>query len=481
MSDPQRQPLKGTLILAVAAACLSALSGCSMAPEYVRPEPRLPTVLGGTAVAPSEGQTERASLAPDEARFLTSLGGEGVLPGLVAQALVHNSDFNSAVDNVRLARAALAEHRAALAPQVMGTVQAEKYGFSNSAVDAAGSSNYGFGGLAVHQDLDIFGRAQGLSAAARERLGGQEHMQEAARAALIVQVVRTYVASIAAKEGARAAATIVEDSRASADAVKLSAKLGAASMSEVTQADLQFEEALTNQRSAEAATKSVERALGLLVGYQVRPESVGTEAMANLARRMTLPENVPSSVLLRTPEVMAAESELRARNADIGAARAAFFPSISLTGAYGRISDGLGNLFSDAATGWAFLPQIDIPIFDFGQRKANLDAAWVRKQAGVREYEAAVERAFKTASDAIEGLTVAQARSDVALQRVSETEKRLTSAQERASRGLEDASTVRRLRAASAHEQMARIQADSDLIQARADLYSVFHGTDVLK
>lgn len=481
MSDPQRKPFKGPLVLAVAAACLAVLSGCSMAPDYVRPDPRLPGVIGGSALTPSEKQPSRASLTPAEQAFAASLAGGSALADLMARALVHNSDFNAAVDNVRLARAALAEHRAALGPHVMGTAQAEKYGFSNSAVDAAGSSNYAFGGLAVHQDLDIFGRAQGLSAAARERLGAGEHMQDAARASLIAQVARTYAALMAAQENVRVAIAMVEDAHASSEAVKLSAKLGSASVAEVTQADLQYQDALESKQSAQASANAVERALGLLVGYDIHPEVVSTEAMANLARSITLPGNVPSSVLLKTPEVMAAESELKARNADIGAARAAFFPSISLTGGYGRISDQLGNLFSDGATGWAFLPQIDLPIFDFGQRKANLDAAWVRKQAGVREYEAAVERAFKNASDAIEGLAVAQARSDLALQRMSESQTRLKSAQDRASKGLEDAFTVRRLRAACAREQMLRIQADSELIQSRADIYSVFHGTEVLR
>ena len=466
-------------LLTLAAACLVTMGGCSMAPTYTRPDVSLPTVLGENVVGATVPQ--RGALTERERAYLTSVGAGPGLVDLVSQALASNADFSTAVTNVSLARAAMVEQRAAMAPQLNASVQAEKYGFSDSEVDALSSSSYAFGGLALTQELDFFGRALSLNSAARQRLIAGEQAQAAARTALIREVLRTHIALAAAKEVVGANQVIQEDAEASLRAIKLLQELGSASKADVLQADFQYQEALAATRSAEANARNVERALALVAGFGAAPVQSSTAAMAEAARETRVPANIPSSVLLRNPEVLAAEAKLRARNADIGAARAAFFPSISLTGAYGKASDDLSDLFRNGATGWAFLPQIDIPIFDFGARKANLDASWVRMQTGVKEYEASIQRAFKAASDAMDALTVAQARSDLSLQRVADIQARLASAGRRADAGLDDRSHVRQLRTAAAREELSRIQADADSSQARADLYAALDGTDVLK
>lgn len=468
----------GALVLAVA-ILVGGLSGCSLAPSYSRPAADVPSSLVGLATQPDRPVT-KVPLTQAEKTFVGSFGGGPILTDLVERALAHNADFNAAVDNVRMARAALAEQRASSRPHIGAVVEAEKYGLSKGTIDPSASPNYAFGGIAVSQELDIFGRAHGLTAAARERLAASEYMQAAARAGLITETLRTYAALCAAQQAAQTTSEVIKDERASLDAVKLANRLGAVSNVEATQAEIRFQSAQTEEREAAATLRSLNRAFSLLVGYSTSPVLVSTADLADAARGRTLPASVPSSVLLRKPEVMAAEAELRARNADIGAARAAFFPSITLTGAYGRASDELGNLFSNGASGWAFLPQINLPIFDFGRRKANLDAAWVRKQSGIREYEAEVERSFKHVADAMDALVIAQAKSDLELQRTSESLQRLKNSDQRRADGFEDAQQVRQARMSLAYQKLARLQADRELAQANAGVFSAFYNTGVL-
>lgn len=474
-----RRPAPTRALLLAVAITAVVLSGCSLAPTYTRPTAHVPAFLGGSASQP-DASAPTVTLTLAERKFVTGFGGGPMLPELVGRALAHNADFNAAVDNVRMARAALAEQRASSRPYVGAVVEAEKYGLSKGTIDPTASPNYAFGGLAVSQEVDIFGRAQGLTAAARERLVASEHMQAAARASLIVETLRTYAALCAAQETARISSEIVRDERASLDAVQLANRLGTVSNADTTQAEIRFEQAIADEREAAATLRSLNRAFSLFVGYATAPALASTAELADAARSVTLPSSLPSSVLLRKPEVMAAEAELRARNADIGAARAAFFPSITLTGAYGRASDELGNLFSNGASGWAFLPQINLPIFDFGRRKANLDAAWVRKQSGIREYEAEIERSFKNVADAMDALVVGQARSDLELQRFAEAQRRLQSASERRVAGLEGAGQVREVRMSAAYRSLAKVQADRDLAQANAGVFAAFYNTGVL-
>lgn len=398
MIDCSRMRVQHAMILAL------LLSGCSLQPDYQRPEMPVTNhywdkgAMGGTKVSDLDWQ-----------QFFS----DPVLRQLVQIALKNNRDMQVAALNVESARAQFRVERAALLP----TVNA---GADQTSAHMPGNlyNTQTTGPITYHQyeanlgvtswELDFFGRLRSLRDQALETYLSTEATSEATRISLMAEVASGYLTLCADSNLLRLAQQTANSQRVSYELTKKSYDQGASTEQDLVQAE-------TTVRSAEADVAQYSRqvrqdanALRLLLGTEL---PAGLVKQARLDRDWhfpQLPPGLPSELLTRRPDIIAAEHTLKAANANIGAARAAFFPSISLTASGGSASSSLGHLLEGGTAAWSFVPSISLPIFDGGKNRANLDIAKVSKRIEVANYEKSVQTAFKEVSDALAGQTTYQ-------------------------------------------------------------------------
>lgn len=389
---------------------LLALSGCSLAPAYVRPEPPVPasiaqessapdvTALAAGVEAPSPTPPPDQPLAQAPRIGWRDFFQDARLKELIALSLQNNRD-------VKLAALAMAEARAQYRVQ-----NAER--LPQLEADGSGTSSGNFrGGYPTEQysvaaalpafELDFFGRLASLSDAATQRYLASVEGERAARIALVGQVAQAYLAERLAQELLQLAQRTLESRRSSYAFIEGRVRSGQASLLDMEQARSQVEFAAIGVAQRQRELTQAGNALRLLLGaFNAQPQAQGASLKDQTFA--SLPAAVASTVLLERPDVLQAEHNLRAANADIGAARAAFFPRISLTGDLGFGSDDLQTLFVGGNPFWSFVPRIVLPIFSGGRNKANLDLAEVRKESSVLQYEKALQTAFREVADALQ-------------------------------------------------------------------------------
>jgi outer membrane protein, multidrug efflux system len=250
-------------------------------------------------------------------------------------------------------------------------------------------------------ELDLFGRVRSLSSAALEQYLATEEARRSAHLALVAEVGAQYLAERALDDQVALARRTLETVESSYTLARRTYEAGRTSELDVRTAESQVQTARFNLSTALQQRAQAEHALALLVGGPLPadlPPPTPLDAQAFLAE---LPPGVPSDVLLRRPDILAAEHALRSANALIGAARAAFFPSISLTAFGGTSSSELSGLFGSGSGLWSFTPRIDVPLFRGGALVAGLDAAHVRTSIQVAQYERAIQGAFREVADAL--------------------------------------------------------------------------------
>jgi multidrug efflux system outer membrane protein len=378
-------------LLALTAAL--ALAGCtSLAPRYERPA--APVAPAFTDVAATAGPT-----AADHIEWQNFFTDER-LKRLVDVALKNNRDLRVAVLNIEQARATYGVRRADQWP----TVNLGATGTRQPATSGDGTSSLYTVGLQVTAyELDLFGRVRSLSDAALAQYLGTEEGRKAAQISLISAVANTYLTLIADDELLELTRETLKTREESYKLSKLKFDNGAASELDYRQSESLLEAArvtlaqLTRQRSLD------ENALVLLLGQSVPADLPPPLAMSEQRLATDLPTGLPSEVLVRRPDVRQAEQQLIAANANIGAARANFFPRISLTASAGTASSELSGLFKSGSSAWTFAPQIVLPLFDAGRNKANLDVAKTNREIAVAQYEKAIQSAFREVQDALAG------------------------------------------------------------------------------
>lgn len=385
-----------------------AVGGCSLAPDYVRPEPAIPANWPtGDAYRPI---TDEASPAPTVG--YRELFQDPRLRTLIERALANNQDLRVALANVEAARGTLRVQRAALFPQV-GVSTGVTTGRSSTTRSTSGStsgSTTASGrrvtsyeaniGLTAFE-LDLFGRVRSLSEAALQEYLGTESAVRTTRLALVGEVASAYVGLATDRSLLTIARETEVTASRSVDLTRARLSGGIAPRTDVRQA----ETILATARSDLAATVTLvaqdRNTLELLLGGPVTdtelPESI--ESIDGLFAE--LPAGLDSRVLLRRPDVANAEYTLRAANARIGAARAAFFPTISLTAAAGLASSALSTLATGGAFAWSVGPTLSLPIFDAGVREGRLQIAEADREATVAQYQKAVQTAFREVADAL--------------------------------------------------------------------------------
>lgn len=449
---------------ALSLLALAALAGCgSMAPEYQRPAAPVPASFPGAAATAVPAASDQ-----DWSRFF----GDERLKRLIALALQNNRDLRVAVLNIEAARATLTVRDADRWPTVTA-------GFSESRTPTGrGTINsfYSAGVQVTGYELDLFGRIKSLSNVAAAQLLGTEEARKAVQIALVGSVAQAHLALQADEELLRVTRDTLASREASYKLVKLRFDNGASAEPDLRQAETLLEQARVAQAQARRQRALDDNALQLLLGQAAPADAPAALPLQAAAGMPPLQAGLPSDVLLRRPDVRQAEQQLVAANANIGAARAAFFPRISLTGSLGSASTQLSGLFQAGSWAWSFAPSVLETIFDAGRNQANLKLAQVNRDIAVAQYEKAVQTAFREVADALasrDGLTEQLAAQERLTQAESER-ARLAELRYRngAAGQLEWLDAQRALLTA----QQALVQVRAQWAQSQAQLYRVLGG-----
>ena len=390
------EPLQpGSLRNFAAALLLLALAGCrSLAPHLTTPTPPVPSAWPTDA----EGNEASAAALPWRDYFT-----DPVLQKLIDAALTNNPELRIAALRVAEARAAFNIQRAQQFPAVGISGQGARAripGDLNASGAAAVGAEYRVEVGLNSWELDLWGRVRSLKESALQPRLATEAGRPAAELALIGQVPDAYVGLRALDERSRLAQGTVESREASLRIFTRRTEVGASSRLELTQVQGLLTQAQALRADLELARATQAHALAQLVGTD--PTSLLAVEPADAS--LILPElspGLPSQVLVLRPDIMAAEHGLRAANANIGAARAAFFPRIALTGSLGSASAELDGLFDSGSRAWTFAPILSLPIFDSGARRASLELSEVRRDIAVADYERSIQAAFREVADAL--------------------------------------------------------------------------------
>ena len=377
------------------------LTGCaSMAPEYQRPEAPVAAEWGD---AVGKGDLRVADIGWRE--FFV----DERLRQLIDIALANNRDLRVAALNIERARAEYRIERADLFPTVnagaSATIQHNGSATSGSETTGSGGSDTSRSYRATigfsSYELDFFGRIRSLNDQALQSYLATEEARRSTQISLVAEVATAWLTLAADSERLTLAQNTLASQRESYSLTKRRFELGVASELDLRQAQTTVDTAQADVARYTSLVRQDENALTLLLGKPLPQELRAVGDMAEVTALADLPAGVPSEVLQRRPDVLQAEHALQAANANIGAARAAFFPTISLTASAGTASSALSNLFGAGSRFWSFMPQITIPIFNAGRNKANLTLAEVQKDITVAQYEKAIQSAFREVADAL--------------------------------------------------------------------------------
>lgn len=380
--------------LALALAAVLAAGGCAtLVPATPEAQPGIP------AEWPLPEQT--ATGTGDAARPVADIGwreffADPRLEQVVALALENNRDLRVAILNVERARAQYRIQRADRLPSIGAEAAMERVGG-----DMPVSEQYTAGiGLAAFE-LDLFGRVRNLGESALQQYLATEEARRAAQLSLVAEVAGAWLALAADQEQLRLSQAALETYRQTLELSTKRHELGATSALELEQVRTQVAGARADVERLGGQVARDRNALNLLAGTQLDASLLPDASVGPVTGLAAVPAGLEADVLLRRPDVIAAEHRLLAANASIGAARAAFFPSITLTGSVGSASDELSGLFDSGTRAWSFIPRINLPIFQGGRLKAALGMATADRDIALAQYEQAIQSGFREVADAL--------------------------------------------------------------------------------
>lgn len=370
-----------------------ALAGCAnLAPEHRRPDSAVPSAWPASAPVP-------ASNLPAAASPWTEFIADPRLRDVVALSLARNRDLRIAVLNIERARGLYRIERSAEAPSVNASAGANR---QRSATTGTVTTQYA-ASVGLSYEVDLFGRVRNLAESALQNFFAVEENQRAAHIAIVAEVSVAWLTLAADQQRLQLSQDTLRSQQASHDLTKQAHALGGVSGLALARSQATVESARVDvARYTSQATRD-RNALELLAGGPVAVEllPLAQATAADATVLVAVPAGLPSDVLQRRPDVAAAEHALRAANADIGVARAAMFPSISLTASAGTQSRSLSNLFGSGTGVWGFSPQVDLPIFDLGRRRAAVAVSQAERDIAVATYDKAVQAAFRDVADAL--------------------------------------------------------------------------------
>jgi outer membrane protein, multidrug efflux system len=463
---------KLTPLLAV--AMLSA--GCMLMPRYQRPAAPVPAAfLSGTPV--SAPQLVAAELPSHD--FFE----DAQLNRLVSLALDNNRDLRIAVLNVEQSQAQYRITRSAVFPTLQGsggfsrqrTVVGVLPGFSAGST-AITSNDWSASVGVTAYELDLFGRVRSLNLQALEQYFATEEAQRGARVSLVAQVATEYFVMRQAQEQLRLAHDTLAAVQDSYQLNLATFNAGASNELDLRQAQSQVQTAQLSIETYERQVIEAQNALQLLLGTPLPADLPAPLAFSATDMMAVIGPGLPSDLVARRPDILEAEHNLEAANANIGAARAAFFPTISLTGSGGVTSPQLSSLFNSGSGVWSFAPQISVPIFSGGEHRAQLKSALVAERIQVATYQKAIQTAFREVADALVDIDAysRQIQTDRAL--VSTEQRRLDLAMLRYRHGQDAYLSVLTAQQDLYGAQQGLLQAELSELSSQVALYQALGG-----
>ena len=389
---------KGFSIVTIAVV----LAGCaSMAPKYEQPVPPVPAAWpAGAPRNESAAKTEKAVADIPWQEFFV----DAKLRRLIELALNNNRDLRVAILNIERSRSQYQIRRADLLPKVDvtgdATFKRTPAGLSsNGHAQTIDQFNVGLG--VSSYELDLFGRVGSLKDQALEQFLATEQARRSVQISLVSQVAAGYLNLAADRERLQLARETLASQQESYNLTKSRFDAGVSSALDLNQARTSVDAARVDIARYTAIVAQDENALNLAIGSPVPAELLPQALSETLTALKDVVPGLPSEVLLRRPDIIQAEGLLKGANANIGAARAAFFPRITLVSSVGFGSDDLAGLFKGEAFAWSFLPRISLPIFTAGANQANLKVAEVDRDIALAQYEKAIQTAFREVADAL--------------------------------------------------------------------------------
>ncbi len=382
-------------------ALAAFLTGCSLMPAYQQPAAPVPASFAGDA---SPGATTMPAAELGWRNVFT----DPALQRVIEMSLANNRDLRVAVLNIEKARARYRVQDAALFPAVNASgggtgsrTPGDLSATGQPTVSHSYSATLGFSAY----ELDLFGRVRSLNAQALEQFLSTAEARRSTQISLVAEVATAYLTMAADQDQLKLAQDTLASQSKTYQLNQRSFDLGVASALTLRQAQTSVETARVDVERYTGQVMLDRHALVLLVGTdlpaELLPKALPDGATATANPLASIPPGLPSDLLQRRPDILQAERTLKAANANIGAARAAFYPRISLTASAGSSSSSLSGLFNGGSGTWSFVPQISLPIFDGGANQANLDIAKADRDIDVAQYEKAIQTAFREVSDAL--------------------------------------------------------------------------------
>ncbi|MDM0077477.1 efflux transporter outer membrane subunit [Variovorax sp. J2P1-59] len=454
-------------LAALGAALL--MSGCSLIPKYERPEAPVPAVFPN-AQPSGTAQPLAATIAWQD--YFT----DPRLQKLIELALANNRDLRVAVLNIEQARAQFQITRSALFPAVDASASGTRQRPSLLGTGISESYSVGLGFTAW--EIDFFGRIASLKDSALAQYLATEEARKATQISLIASVANGWLTVLGDDEVLEITRQTMVTRDESLKLTKLRFDNGVSSEIDFRFAESQAETARAAYAQQQRVRMQNENALAQLIGAPVPPEATAgsKEGLKVLAPMQELPAGLPSDLLGERPDIRAAEQQLIAANADIGAARANFFPRVTLTSSIGTASSEFSGLFKSGSKAWAFAPQITLPIFNAGANQATLDSARAGREIAVAQYEKSIQTAFREVADALAGRATfeEQLRALVAQTNAEEVRFRLSDMRYRngIASGLDLLDAQRSLYTS----QLATAQTRQSMLQNQVTLYKTLGG-----
>lgn len=407
-----------------------AISACSMTPELVRPDVR---------IAPGyPGYSDASDTSSVGSLSWQTMFGDPRLQALIDTALRHNTDIRAAVLNVEAAKAMYGIQRSEQFPAMSVNAGVSRERTRSPSAEPVRQTQLATGIGVPAFELDLWGRARSLSDAAFARYTATEEGRRAAQLSMVAAVADAYFAERLAEEQEALALETLHNWTDQRDLTLQLKRALQGNAIDVAQAEAQMARAQVEAAAHSRALSQTRNALALLVGAPL--ESLTLPAPMPLDRqpvRSQLPPGLPSDLLILRPDIRQAEQTLRAANADIGAARAAFFPRVSLTATLGFASPELDGLFRGSNRVWSFAPSVSQQLFDAGRLRAELRLSELRKSIAVVEYERAVQTAFREVADGLAGTATYSGQIQALERVVAEEQRRETLAGQRYRAGLD--------------------------------------------
>ena len=381
-----------------AGALLLILGGCTLAPRYQRPDLPVAEIL-------PDAKRSNESAAAKETVIDAELGWRDFfvdpqLQQLIQTALTNNRDLRTSALNIESYQAQYRIQRSALFPSINGEgVGSKQRTLSGGNYVTAETYSASVGVTAY--ELDLFGRVKSLKDKALEQYLGMEETYRSNRISLVAEVTTAYLSWLADRELLIVTKDTKKIEEESFHLIEQRTREGLATQLDLAQARTSLETAKANLAKYNRQVAQDLNNLTLLLGTSLPASLAEKNSMGEQIALSAVPPQLSSQVLLQRPDIMAAEHQLKGAHAQIGAARAAFFPSIRLTANAGKISGDLSDLFDGNSGSWLFSPSVNLPIFTAGRLEAELDVAKISKDISVAQYEKAIQTAFREVADAL--------------------------------------------------------------------------------